>query len=342
MKKVTISDVAKHAGVSKSTVSQYLNGRYDYMSEHTQKKIEATIKALNYHPNIVARSLTQKKTYTVGVIVANILHHFSTQVIRGIEQNLNKYGFHTIVCNADDEPKKERQYMEMLLAKQVDGMIVFPTGDNIDLYKQMEKEQFPLVFMDRTIEELKIPSVLLQNERAAEMAVNVLVNNGHERIAIMTSPIVRNVTPRLERIEGYKKALLNRGFIIRNEYIHSVEIEQMKECLHGMLQLDEPPEAIIAGSDRVLIEILSYVKEHQLNIPIDLAIVGFDDALYASLLTPTLTTVSQPAAPMAKKAVELLLQQIKGKEELTSQHVIRFDSQLIERQSHKKLNHVLD
>lgn len=346
VKKITISDVAKHAGVSKSTVSQYLNGRYEYMSEHTRKKIELTIKELNYRPNVVARSLSKKTTYTIGIIVANILHYFSTQIIREVEQSFNKQGFHTIVCNADDEPEKERQYIEMLMAKQVDGMIIFPTGDNLDLYRQMQKQQYPIVFLDRTIEGLKIPSILLQNEKAAEMSVDILAKNGYTRIAMMTASVVHNITPRLERIEGYKKALLKNGINVRDEYIHSVDLVEMKERLHSMFQLDENnrPEAIIAGSDLVLIEVLNYAKEHQLKIPKDVAIVAIDDVPYASFFTPTLTTVSQPTANMAQKAVELLLKQIKGKENLKSDKIIRFDGQLNERQSHMKseeLHHVL-
>src|SRR5699024_7590258 len=131
VKRVTISDVAQHAGVSKSTVSQYLNRRYDYMGKNTKEKIESAIKELEYSPNMVARSLKQKSSTTIGVIVANILHVFSTQVIRAIEDFCHDKGFHVIVCNADDNPNKEKTYIDMLRAKQVDGIIAFPTGDNV-------------------------------------------------------------------------------------------------------------------------------------------------------------------------------------------------------------------
>lgn len=125
MKRITIQDVARLAGVSKSTISQYLNKRYDYMSEETKKRIEAAINELGYEPNFIARSLKQKKTSTIAVIVANILHSFSTKVIRAVEDYCNENGFHVIVCNADDDPEKEANYIRMLRAKQVDGMIVF-------------------------------------------------------------------------------------------------------------------------------------------------------------------------------------------------------------------------
>ena len=111
MKNITIADVAKLAGVSKSTVSQFLNKRYEYMSELTRERIELAVEELDYRPNIVARSLTQKSTFTVGVIVANILHSFSTHIIRAIENKFYEHGFHIIVCNADDEPDKEKEYI---------------------------------------------------------------------------------------------------------------------------------------------------------------------------------------------------------------------------------------
>jgi LacI family kdg operon repressor len=147
-----MADVAKEANVSKSTVSQYLNQRFEYMGEDTKKRVEEAIQKLNYRPNIIARSLRQKKTSTIGVIVANILHSFSTQVIRSIEDVCSESNINVIVCNADDNPNKERMYIEMLRNKQVDGLIIFPTGGNLDLYQEMEKENFPIVFMDRYVE----------------------------------------------------------------------------------------------------------------------------------------------------------------------------------------------
>src|SRR5690606_32142751 len=131
MKTVTMADVAQQAGVSKSTVSQFVNNRFDYMSEETKKRVEQAIMELDYRPNILARSLKQKTTTTIGVIVANILHTFSSQIIRTIEDACNEADFHVMVCNADDDPVKERKYIEMLRAKQVDGIIILPTGSNV-------------------------------------------------------------------------------------------------------------------------------------------------------------------------------------------------------------------
>ena len=204
MKTITMADVAKHANVSKSTVSQYVNKRFDYMSKETKNRIEETIRVLDYRPNILARSLKQKSTTTIGVIVANILHTFSSQIIRTVEDICNEADFHVMVCNADDDPIKEKKYIEMLRAKQVDGIIILPTGVNIDLYKEMVHSKYPVVFVDRTVPDVPIPSVMLDNEKAGEIAVQHFIDNGFERIGIITN-IIKNVTPRKERVKGLKK-----------------------------------------------------------------------------------------------------------------------------------------
>lgn len=324
MKTITITDVAKHAKVSKSTVSQYLNKRYEYMSEKTRKKIEETIEELNYQPNIIARSLKQKSTFTVGVVVANILHTFSTQIIRAIENYFYKQGFHIIVCNADDNPEKEKNYIEMLRAKQVDGIIIFPTGDNLDLYKRMKSDQFPIVFMDRTIEELNIATVMLDNHLASKLAVDRFVERGYEKIAIITTSIIHNISPRIERIQGYKDTLASHGIQFNADYIKTVNAEEIPNALSEFFELKNPPQAILAGNDIVLNEILRFMKKHDMNIPEDVAVIGIDEVPYANFYTPTITTVNQPAIEMANQAAELLLSQINktGKKD-TSVHRLK-------------------
>ncbi|MGE7878711.1 LacI family DNA-binding transcriptional regulator [Peribacillus muralis] len=332
MKSITITDVANHANVSKSTVSQYLNKRYEYMSEKTRKKIEETIEELNYQPNILARSLKQKSTFTVGVVVANILHTFSTQVIRAIENYFYDHGFHIIVCNADDNPEKEKNYIEMLRAKQVDGIIIFPTGDNLDLYKRMKRDQFPIVFMDRTIEELNIATVMLDNHLASKLAVDRFVDKGFENIAIITTSIIRDISPRIERIQGYKDALSAHGIRCNPDYIKTVNAEEIPDALSEFFDLEKPPQAILAGNDIILNGVLQYMKKHGIHIPEDIAVIGIDDVPYASFYTPTITTIDQPAIEMANLAAELLLSQI-NKEENKDTSVHRLKPTLLMRNS---------
>lgn len=333
MRAVTMADVAKHANVSKSTVSQYLNKRYDYMGEDTKGRIEQAIEELGYQPNIVARSLKQKSTSTIGVIVANILHVFSTQVIRAIEDICHEADFHIIVCNADDDPGKEKRYIDMLLAKQVDGLIIFPTGDNVLLYEQMIEKDYPVVFVDRIVSGVPIPTIALDNKKASKLAVEHFLQKGYERIGVVTTSIIRNISPRIERLEGYKEALRENGIEINPDYILSTNREKIQEGLQEMFSAERPPQAVLASNDLALIEILQYIKEHQLKIPGDIALVGIDDVSFANVFTPPLTTIAQPTFEMGKKAAELLLMKIKKQEIENHDHIYRFEPKLIVRES---------
>jgi LacI family transcriptional regulator, kdg operon repressor len=332
MKKVTIGDVAKRANVSKSTVSQYLNKNYHYMGEATKLEIAKAIKELGYQPNIIARSLKQKATSTIGLIAANILHAFSTQVIRAVEDVCQEHDFNLIICNADDDPDKEKKHIEMLLAKQVDGLIIFPTGENLDLYQKMVDANYPIVFVDRMIEDVAIPTVLLDNEKASELAVHHFLDRGYERIGIITTSIIKHVTPRIERINGYKKTLEKNNIPINPDYIKSLELANMEEGIGEMLSANKPPQAILAGNDLSLIEILKYIKKHQLQIPKDVAIIGIDDVSFATFYYPAITTIAQPTFEIGNKAANLLLSKIK-KQDNENLLVYRYEPKLIIRQS---------
>ncbi|WP_174612896.1 LacI family DNA-binding transcriptional regulator [Virgibacillus ihumii] len=333
MKTITMADVAKHAGVSKSTVSQFLNKRYDYMGENTKEKIEKAIEKLGYSPNIVARSLKQKSTKTIGVIVANILHVFSTQVIRAIEDYCNESDFQIIVCNADDDPMKEKRYIDMLRAKQVDGIIAFPTGGNVDLYKQLIDAKFPVVFMDRILKDVQIPTIMTDNVKASSLAVGQLVESGYKKIGMISPSTKTSVTPRLERIEGYKQALEKNGIPFNPNSLVSDDLSELENKIHDLLTQASSPEAIVASNDRVLLKVLAYTKKHHLGIPEDIALIGIDDVAFASIYNPALTTIAQPAFQMGKKAAELLLKLIRDKSNEEVFGIYRFEPKLITRES---------
>lgn len=334
-----MADVAKWASVSKSTVSQYLNKRYEYMSEETKKRIERAIEELGYQPNIVARSLKQKSTGTIGVIVFNILHLLTTQVLRAIEDACRQRDYHVIVCNSDDNPDKEKKYIDMLRAKQVDGLIIFPTGKNIEVYQKMVKEQFPLVFIDRMVPGVKVDAILLDNHKVAALAVDYFDKQGYERIGIVSPPFAPHVIPRMERIEGFRKALCDYGLPIIEEYVVGVEPSSIKERLKILFASAHPPEALFAINDLTLMEILTFVKDHHLRIPEDLALITIDDVPFASIFTPALTTIAQPTFDMGEKAAERLFMQIAQKAQHDPQ-ILRFQPKFIERDSAKRLRNM--
>ncbi|RBW68464.1 LacI family DNA-binding transcriptional regulator [Bacillus taeanensis] len=330
MAKVTMADVAKEAGVSKSTVSQYLNKRYEYMGHDTKKRIEEAIAKLGYQPNFLARSLKQKRTSTIGIIVANIMHRFSTEVSRSIEDFFHEHDIHAIVCNADDNPKKEKKYIEMLRAKQVDGLIIFPTGKNIALYESMIKENYPVVFMDRKIEELNVDTIAVNNKESTYHAIKHFIEAGHEQIALITPPLT--ISSRIERVEGYKQALSDHNLTLNPDYLKSVEIPAIQSELDKMFSLSKSPTALLAGNDLVLLEVLAFLKEKGIKVPRDLSLIVFDNLSFAHISEPTITAIIQPAYEMGKKAAELLLAQIM-KENVTTPTEHIFEGRLIVRKS---------
>ena len=330
--KVTIHHVAQKAGVSKSTVSQFLNGRYDYMGEETKKRIAQVIKELNYQPNEIARSLKRKTTSTIGVIVANILHSFSTQVIRSIENFFHEHGISTIICNADDKPEKELHYIQTLLSKQVDGLIVIPMVENAKRYNQLIMKKYPIVFLDRMIEQVPTESILLDNERAAELAIHHLIESGYRNISILSPPVKAGITPRIERVNGYKKALEAHTIPVRQELIRHADFAKMQETLEQLFSIETPPDAIFAGNDLTLIEILTYLKRNNLKIGKDVGIVTIDEVDYAPFFKPSLTTLKQPTFDMGRKAAEILLAKIRN-EPMKGEKIIRYQAELIVRNS---------
>ncbi|MFY4775659.1 LacI family DNA-binding transcriptional regulator [Metabacillus sp. RGM 3146] len=329
MKKVTLADVASLSGVSKSTVSQYLNQRFEYMSKATKQKIEEAIEELDYQPNYLARSLKQKRTSMIGVIVANIMHQMSTEISRAIEDYFNKHDIHAIICNADDDPEKEKQYIEMLRAKQVDGLIIFPTGQNVSLYQKMEEEEYPVVFMDRLVEGIYIPSVVVNNAEATYEAASHLIKEGHEKIVIMTPPLT--ISPRVERVAGFKKAMAEHQ--LNAESVISAEISEIQKEMKMLFLKEDAPTAMIAGNDRVLMEMLAFFKREKIAIPEKVSLIVFDNIPFAHFYHPSITSIIQPAFEMGTFAADLLMKAIL-KEETVKENT-RFQCRLEIRESTK-------
>lgn len=333
MKKITMQDVALKAGVSKSTVSQYINNRFEFMGVSTKLRVEAAIEELGYIPNQVAKSLKQKKTGTIGVIVANILHTFSTEIIRAIEDECERNGFHLFVCNADDQPEKERSYIDMLVAKQVDGLIIFPTNGNYDYYKRLKNADFPIVFVDRMINEPIFPTLLLDNESASRIAVEQLVKKGRKKVGLVSTSITQHVTPRIERITGYKKALTEHGLTIEEDWIIAQERQEIGNRLQNLWNSNHRPEAFFATNDLALIELLKFIKKNKLAIPEDIGVIAIDDSPFLEIATPPISAIKQPTFEIGQHAAYTLLQLIGSKDFKEEYEEQRYLPILIERES---------
>ncbi|PIC63814.1 LacI family transcriptional regulator [Sporosarcina sp. P13] len=331
--KVTMADVAKKAGVSKSTVSQFINKRYEFMAETTKVKIQESIEELGYIPNNMARSLKRKESNTIGIIVANILHTFSTEIIRAIEDVCEKNGVHVFVCNADDNPQKERSYIDMLRAKQVDGLIIFPTVGNEDLYADLRKSNFPIVFVDRRTEKPYYPSIMLDNHKASEIAIDQFIEVGKSEIAIVSTSIERKVVPRIERIEGYENRMKTLILPIEESWIVATERTKIVEALEALWKTEKKPNAFYAINDLALMELMKFIKKNNISIPHDVAVIGLDDSPFLEVFTPAITVIKQPTFQMGNDAAQLLLKIIHDKEMPNDIEVQRYTPQLLKRES---------
>jgi DNA-binding LacI/PurR family transcriptional regulator len=327
----TIDDVAKKAGVSKSSVSRVLNGNFEYMSEKMKSKILTAIKELNYSPNSLAQSLKNKSTKVIGIILSDISNPFWSEVLKGAqdEANRNKYGL--MVSSSNEDTELEKDNILMLKTRQVDGIVVNTTGTNNDLFLSLLEEKFPLVLLDRFSEGMKADSVTVNNVNGAKQAVQSLISIGHERIGILLNPL-GNKSPRVERLEGYKLALKENGLPIDEELIKICDSSRGSgvQATEELLSLSNPPTALFTTNEMLNIEVLSGIKRCGLRVPEDVSVFGYDDFPWIPFLDPPLSTVAQPAYEMGVKAVALLIDKLKGE---TETKVFQLEPEIIIRSS---------
>lgn len=306
---VTQKDVAKKAGVSSATVSAVIN-QNKYVSPELKKRVQKTIEILNYEINSVARSLKTKRTYTIGVIIGNVLSNFYSILAKSIEENAKKHGFSIILCNGDDDPEEELKYLKVLKSSRVDGIILTPTGKNISYIKQIIKTGTNLIFIDRLINGIDCDAVIVDNVNGAYQAVKHLIENGYRKVAIIDGFIDR--TTGRGRLDGYLKALDESG-IPRNDNLIKIGsfkqtsgMELCRELLTGSDKL----EAIFTANLDITLGAIKIIKEMGLKIPDDVAIVGFDDSEWSTIIDPPLTCVRQPTSNLGKIVLEMLVKKI--------------------------------
>jgi len=306
----TLKDVAEKAGVSISVASRVL-GNYGYVSEETRRKVLEIAKEIGYQPDVVARSLKTKQTYSIGVIISDITTFFFTSVVRGIEDVANQNGYNVTLCNSDEDPDKESEYLKVLYGRKVDGLIISATGKNTVYLKKLIRAGMPVVLLDRGIKDIETTEVLIDNREGAYRAVNHLISLGHKRIGIING--IRGIMTTEERFEGYRKALQENGIPLEDELIKygDFRVEKGKEAMEEFIKMANSPTAIFVSNETMTTGALLALKENKVKIPQDIAIVGFDDPVWAPLIDPPLTAVRQPSYSIGTIACQVLLQKIR-------------------------------
>ncbi len=310
----TIYDIAKLAGVSPATVSRALNQK-GQVKEETRKKILEIAEELNYSPNYLARSLKKKRTFTIALIISDVTNPFFTTLARGVEDKASDQGFNTIFCNTDEDPAKEKEYIDLMLKKRVDGLVVASCSNGDTLLGLKEKE-VPVVLVDRKIEDFDGDSVVGDSKEAAYELIRHLTEvHGFREIAMITGPVT--ISTSKDRVAGYQRALQEAGIPVKPEWIMMGSYKedfgyQIATRFFG--EKKKLPQAVFAGNNFIAIGIVRAARERGIKIPEDLALVVFDDLESASLLYPFLTVAKQPAYTMGSLATQFLLERIEKRE----------------------------
>jgi LacI family transcriptional regulator len=309
----TIRDVARAAGVSKSTVSNVLREAVP-VAPDTRRRVLDTIEAVGYRPNALARNLVQRRTTTVGIVVGDLANPFYSELAKLAEQRLAAAGLATMICNTNGELASEQEKLEMLLEHRVAGVLMLQfTGERGALAKLWAADVAVVIVSQW---EADADCVDIDERKGADLAVSHLLELGHRRIAYLSSDLVEQQSERA-RLAGYAHALRRAGtphdprLVLRlghPAYLRSDD--GLRTAIRSLLDLEDPATALFASNDLLAVDLLETVEELGLTVPTDMSVVGFDDILVAGLARISLTTVVQPSQELARIAVDFLLRRI--------------------------------
>jgi LacI family transcriptional regulator len=327
---ITLTELAKKAGVSIATVSRALNNTDHPMNEATRERILALAHEMGYRPNLVARSLKTDRTYTIGLIINNIVSPFTPLIIRGIQDYLKERNYFSVIINADWNPELETEAVHQLISRAVDGIIFVEShlrGNN----SVLELANKPFVYVHRLFSGTYGNSVLVDEPYGASLAVEHLAKLGHRRIAYISGP--EGWDGAKNRLIGYKDSLNRLGIPFDPELVEegNWEVQSGYPATRKFLQMTDHPTAIFAANDLMALGAIYAVQEARLRVPEDMAIVGYDNREITSLSRPTITTVTLPCYEMGETSAQLLLRRLENPSEM--EEPIRVRGKLIVRES---------
>jgi LacI family transcriptional regulator len=334
MAPITIKDIARKLNLSPSTISRALRD-HPNISADTKEKVLAFADKFKYQPNLIAQSLQNQKTNTIGVVVPEIKHDFFSSVISGIEDVAYEAGYTIMVCQNNESYDREVLNLKSLISHRVAGILISISQETkkTDHLKAAMHHGIPLVLFDRIAEDLDTSKVMVDDLEGAYNAVEYLIRAGYRRIAHLAGP--RHISISLDRLKGYQQALKKNRIPVKNELIiHGGFQEQDgQKGVEKLLALNKPPEALFAVNDPVAVGALIFLKHKGLRIPEDMALIGFSNNQVSALIEPPLTTVDQPASEIGKTAATLLLEQIRSTTKSFQPQVKLLKTKLIVRKS---------
>ena len=337
MKRISLKEVAAASGVSASTVSLILNGKARKMriSETLEKKVIQTARKMGYQPNQLAVSLRTGKSNILGLVVESISGRFFASLAKVIEDEAEKHGYRVVYCSTENDPRKGSELLKMLSQRQVDGYLITPTQGMEGDIKSLARNKMPLVLIDSYFPDVDVPYVSVNNYEGTETGIRYLVEKGYKRIGFVTVdlPLVQI----RDRERAFKEVMKQSGIRVGEKAILRVAydlpkektIAQIGEFLIGSFQ----PEAVFFATNYLGVAGMESIRQLQLSIPKDMAVVCFDDEDLFRLLPPGITSVQQPVEQIAAKAIELLMYQIHNKKITAKERRVQLSPRLIIRGS---------
>ncbi len=316
--KITLKDIARELEVSISTVSKALKNSEE-ISRDTKEKVQAFAKLYNYKPNNIAISLKNKRTKNIGVVIPDIVHHFFTTVIRGIEKYANARGYNVIVCLSEESFDKEVINMEMLANGSIDGFIMSLSSEtqqkgDYNHLKEVTEQGIPVVLFDRITNEIDCDKVIIDDELGAYMATQKLIEQGRKKIALISTDDYLSVSK--ARTMGYKKALIDSGLGVAESRILKLPTMEMDEKRIKDFFEDHPDvDAVLCVNEIFAVYSMRLAQEKGLKIPEDISFIGFTDGFLSKYAHPSLTVVAQHGEKMGEISAQMLIDKVEGEKE---------------------------
>ncbi|MBN1184875.1 MAG: LacI family DNA-binding transcriptional regulator [Bacteroidales bacterium] len=319
-----LTQVAKAAGVSIATVSRVINDNPN-VNPKTRIKVQQVIKELKYTPNRVAKRLRNRNASSnlLGVLVPDIQNPFYVEVLRGIEDVAYENKYAIIMCNFAQDEKKAKLYLDIMQSESIDGLIAAPTNEHDTNVINLVKAGLPIVCVDRGLSEVDVDVVLVENKKGAYSAVDFLAKSGYKRIAYISG--LPQIPSSQQREAGYLDALNANGLPVDRDLIKygNSRHESGVELCEELLNLPKPPDALFTGNNLITLGALETIHKRKLNVPGDIAIIGFDDMYWSISLNPPLTAVRQPAYEIGRRAAEQLIVRISDPSRPTVRMVLK-------------------
>jgi len=316
---ITIKDLARETNLSIATVSRVINKINRHYSKGTERKVNEAVQRLAYYPNSLASGLKKQKTHSLGFIVPELDSYYS-EIFLGAQDVSMQYGYTNFLCNTNYNVKLERLYIENLLARRVDGVVIATGLIDPSQIHRLFKAGIRIALTESNGYITDVVKVLLENYKYSKMAVRHLIDNGYRRIGYVSAP-AEEMENLLERFRGYKDALQENGLEIDESIIHFTknirgawDLTSSSELIKSIMSEKNHPDALFIISDTIAMVAMQVIKNLGLKIPGDVGVVGFDDRRFCKYLDPPLTSIYQPKYEIGSKITELLIKTLRGDE----------------------------